>query len=172
LADLDSKYRPHLASQLEGGEELRGLCIASQQKGMFKGGAAVLGITDRRLLVQSLSRRGDADGVPLSIAPEEIASAKAGPAGGGWINISTAILDHAAVKLEIHTTGGEKLKLMLMRGEGRILGGLGGGESQRQGLEALAGWFRAIDPHSSGGVEEGQILPLRAHPHGCVDTAQ
>ncbi len=146
MADLDSKYRPPLEAQLEGGEELCGLCIASQQKGMFKGGAVVLGVTDRRLLVQSLSRRGDADGVPLSIAPEEIASAKAGPAGGGWINISTAILDHAAVKLEIRTTGGEKLKLMLMRGEGRILGGLGGGEPQRQGLEALAEWFRTIDP--------------------------
>jgi hypothetical protein len=50
------------------------------------------------------------------------------------------------VRLEIRTTAGEKLKLMLMRGQGKILGGLGGGESQRQGLEALAGWFRAIDP--------------------------
>jgi hypothetical protein len=146
LADLDSKYRPHLASQLEGGEELRGLCIASQQKGMFKGGAVVLGVTDRRLLVQSLSRRGDPDGLPHSITPEQVASAKAGPAGGGWINVDTAILDHAAVRLQIRTTGGEKLKLMLMRGQGKILGGLGGGEQQRHGLEALAGWFRAIDP--------------------------
>jgi hypothetical protein len=145
LADLDSKYRPHLASQLEGGEELRGLCIASQQKGMFKGGAVVLAITDRRLLVQPLSRRGDPDGELLSVSPDQIESAKAGPAGGGWINVDTAILDHAAVRLQIRTTGGEKLKLMLMRGQGKILGGLGGGESQRQGLEALAGWFRAID---------------------------
>jgi hypothetical protein len=35
-------------------------------------------------------------------------------------------MDHAAVRLEIRTTGGERLKLMLMRGEGKILGGLGG----------------------------------------------
>jgi hypothetical protein len=145
VADLDSKYRPHLESQLEGGEELRGLCIASQQRGPFKGGAAVLGATDRRLLVQPLDRRGEPDGSPRSIALEQVASAKAGPAGGGWINVDTAILDHAAVRLQIRTTDGEKLKLMLMRGEGKTLGGLGGGESQRRGLEALAEWFRAID---------------------------
>jgi hypothetical protein len=145
MADLDSKYRPHLDAQLESGEELRGLCVASQQKGMFKGGAVALGVTDRRLLVQSLDRRGEPDGPPQSIAPEQIASAKAGPAGGEWFNVDMAILDHAAVRLEIRTTDGEKLKLMLMRGEGKLLGGLGGGEAQRQGLEAIAGWFSGIE---------------------------
>jgi hypothetical protein len=143
VADLDSKYRSHLEAQLEPGEELRGLCVASQQKGMFKGGSAVIGTTDRRLLLQSLDRRGNPDGEPQSILPEGIASVKAGPAGGGWINVDTAILDHAAVRLQIQTTDGEKIKLMLMRGEGKLLGGLGGGETQRQGLDALAGWFRA-----------------------------
>jgi hypothetical protein len=146
VADLDSKYRPALEGQLEGGEELRGLCIASQQKSMFKGGAAAIGVTDQRLLIQSLDRRGDPDGPPQSIAPADIASAKAGPAGGGWINVDTAILDHAAVRLQIQTKDGEKLKLMLMRGEGKLLGGLGGGEAQRQGLEALADWFSRLPP--------------------------
>jgi hypothetical protein len=105
----------------------------------------VIGTTDRRLLIQSLDRRGNPEGLPQSIAPEQIASAKAGPAGGGWIDVDAAILDHAAVRLEIRTTDGEKLKLMLMRGEGKILGGLGGGEAQRQGLEAIAGWFSRIE---------------------------
>jgi hypothetical protein len=146
VADLDSKYRPVLQAQLESGEELRGLCVASQQKGMFKGGAAVIGSTDRRLLIQSLDRRGNPDGAPRSITPEQVASAKAGPAGGGWIDVDTAILDHAAVRLQIQTTDGEKLKLMLMRGEGKLLGGLGGGESQRLGLEALAEWFSRLPP--------------------------
>jgi hypothetical protein len=144
MADLDSKYRPGLEAQLESGEELRGLCVASQQKGMFKGGAVAIGVTDGRLLVQPLDRRGEPDGPAQSIAPGQIASAKAGPAGGGWINVDAAILDHAAVRLRIETTGGEKLKLMLMRGEGKLLGKLGGGEGQRQGLEALAEWFRSI----------------------------
>jgi len=145
MADLDSKYRPALADQLEAGEELRGLCVASQQKSMFKGGAVAIGITDRRLLVQPLDRRGDPDGNAESIAPDEVASAKAGGAGGGWWSVTTGILDHAAVRLEIKKTDGEKLKVMLMRGEGKLLGKLGGGEAQRQGLDALADWFRSID---------------------------
>jgi hypothetical protein len=145
VPDLDSKYRPHIQSLLEGGEELRGICVASQQKSMFKGGAVAIGISDRRLLIQSLDRRGDPDGPAESIAPEQVASAKAGGAGGGWWSVTTGILDHAAVRLEIKRTDGEKLKVMLMRGEGKLLGKLGGGEPQRLGLEALAEWFRAIE---------------------------
>jgi len=146
VADLGSKYLLGLEARLESGEELRGVCIASQQKGLFRGGAVALGITDRRLLVQPLDRRGEPDGEPLPLLPEQIASAKAGPAGGGWVNVDTAILDHAAVRLRIRTTDGDQLKLMLMRGEGRMLGKLGGGEAQRQGLDALAGWFSRLPP--------------------------
>jgi hypothetical protein len=145
VADLDSKYRPVLTELLDDGEELRGLCAASQQKSMFKGGAVAIGVTDRRLLIQPLDRRGDPDGPVESITPEQVASAKAGGAGGGWWSVTTGILDHAAVRLEIRTTDGEKLKLMMMRGEGKLLGGLGGGEPQRLGLEALAEWFRQIE---------------------------
>ena len=146
MADLDAKYRPHLEGMLDAGEELRGICVASQQKGMFKGGAVALGTTDRRMIVQPLNRRGDSDGEALSITPDQVASAKAGGAGGGWYTVTTGILDHAAVKLEIRTKDGEKLKLMLMRGEGALLGKLGGGEPQRLGLEALAEWFRSAAP--------------------------
>jgi hypothetical protein len=145
VADLDSKYRPVLTEQLNDGEELRGVCVASRQKSMFVGGAVAIGVTDRRLLVQPLDRRGDADGSVQSISPEQVASAKAGGAGGGWWSVTTGILDHAAVRLEIKTTDGEKLKVMLMRGEGKLLGKLGGGEAQRTGLDALAEWFRAIE---------------------------
>jgi hypothetical protein len=113
---------------------------------MFKGGAVAIGVTDQRLLVQPLDRRGDPDGTTESITPDQVASAKAGGAGGGWWSVTTGILDHAAVRLEIKTTGGEKLKLMLMRGEGKLLGKLGGGEAQRGGLEALADWFSRLPP--------------------------
>ncbi len=130
MADVDSKYGSHFESQLEKGEVLRGICVASQQKGMFKGGAVAIGATDRRLLVQPLNRRGNPDGPLDPIPADRIASVKAGGAGGGWWNVSTAILDHAAVKLEIETTDGEKLKLMVMR----------------KGAEPLAEWFRANEP--------------------------
>jgi hypothetical protein len=142
---VDSKYRPGLEAQLDSGEELRGLCIGAQQKGLFRGGAAVIGVTDRRLLLQPIDRRGNVEGTAQSILPEQVASAKAGGAGGGWYTVTTGILDHAAVQVEIKTTKGEKLKLTLMRGKGRMLGGIGGGERQRQGLEALAEWFRRVE---------------------------
>ena len=145
MADLDSKYRPVLTDQLDDAEGLRGVCVASQQKSMFKGGAVAIGVTDRRLLIQPLDRRGEPDGSAQSIVAEQVASAKAGGAGGGWWSVTTGILDHAAVRLEIKTTDGEKLKVMLMRGEGKLLGKLGGGEPQRLGLDALAEWFRAVE---------------------------
>jgi hypothetical protein len=144
VADLESRFRPGLEARLESGEELRGVCVASQQKSMFRGGAAVIGVTDRRLLIQSLDRRGDPVGEPLALTAERIDGVKAGGAGGGWFSPGNIVLDETADRIEIRTTDGEKVKLMLMRGEGKLLGKLGGGESQRQGLEALAEWFRDL----------------------------
>lgn len=145
MADLDSKYRPHLEAPLGAGEELIGICVASQQRGLFAGGAVAIGVTDRRLLVRSIDRRGEPDGEVRSIATGQVESARAGGAGGEWFNVYAGIMDHAAVALEIRTTDGDKLKLMMMRGEGRLLAKLGGGEAQQRGVEALAEWFRAID---------------------------
>ena len=145
MADLDSKYRPQFEALLEPGEALDGLLIASQQKGMFKGGAAAIGVTDRRLLFSELDRRGHPQGAPRTILPGDLVDADADDAGGGWPTVSSAIMDREAVRLTLKLRDGEKLKLMLMRGEGSVLGRLGGGEVQRQGVEALAGWFRRLD---------------------------
>jgi hypothetical protein len=49
-------------------------------------------------------------------------------------------MEGAAVTLRLRTADGEKLKLMLMRGS-RPFEALSGGETQRQGVEALAAWF-------------------------------
>jgi hypothetical protein len=54
--------------------------------------------------------------------------------------VSAAVMDGVAVTLKLKTTDWEKLNLMLMHGSGP-LGGLGGGESQREGVEALAAWL-------------------------------
>ncbi len=59
---VSEKYADHLASLLEAGEELTGVCAASEQQGMFKGRGVVLAVTDRRLLVVGLDRRGRPDG--------------------------------------------------------------------------------------------------------------
>lgn len=147
--DFDTKHRPHLESLLEPGEDLLGICAASRQQGMFKGGSVALGITDRRLIVQPLSRKGEPEGAPISLPPERIASADAGDAGGGWMTPTAAIADHAAVRLKLRTTDGEKVNLMLMRGEGKLLGKLSGGEGQARGVQALGEWF---DRHAGEGT--------------------
>jgi hypothetical protein len=79
-------------------------------------------------------------GEAISMPPERIADASAEGAGGGWISVGLAIMDSAAVSLKIRTTDGDKLKLTMMRGTG-LFGNLGGGETQRQGVEAVAAWF-------------------------------
>jgi hypothetical protein len=142
VGDFEAKFRPVFEALLEPGETLEGVCACSQQKGLFSGGAVAVGVTPGRLLVQPLDRRGDPEGEPQSIAPADIADAKADGAGGGWAEIGPAILDETAVKLTLKLTDGEKLRLMMMRGEGLLgLGSLGGGESQQQGVQALAAWF-------------------------------
>jgi hypothetical protein len=50
-------------------------------------------------------------------------------------------MDRASVALKLRTSDGEELKLLMMRGEGSALGPLGGGETQRQGVQALGEWF-------------------------------
>jgi hypothetical protein len=141
LADLDSKLRAVIEPLLEPGEEMQGVCVATQAS-LFKGRQVALGITERRLIVQGMSRRFEPDGEPVSLPPERLAAASADGAGGGWMTIGAAIMDGAAITLKLRSSDGEKLKLMLMHGSGP-LGGLGGGEAQRQGVEALGAWFAA-----------------------------
>jgi len=148
--DFETKYRPSLEARLEPGETLEGICACSQQKGLFSGGVAVLGITDRRLILQEIDRRGEPDGEPRILAPADISSAKVEGAGGGWAEIGSAIMDRHAVKLTVKTTAGEKLKLMFMRAEGGgLMATLGGGEAQRRGVEALGRWFARLDATGS-----------------------
>jgi hypothetical protein len=99
-------------------------------------------VTDRRLLVQPLDRRGTPTGAAVSIAPDQVASARAGDAVSG---LNTAIVGSGAAALTLRTTNGDKLKLTMMRGTG-VLAGMGGGEPQRRGVEALAEWLGRLDP--------------------------
>jgi hypothetical protein len=142
--ELESRLRAVLEPQLEQGEELRGACVATQQS-TFKGRMVGIGVTGGRLLVQPLNRKFEASEEAISLRPEQIAEVDASGAGGGWPTVSAAVMDGTAVTLRLKTTDGEKLKLMLMRGTG-ALGKLGGGKSQRQGIEALATWFAANAP--------------------------
>jgi hypothetical protein len=139
VVDLDAQLRPVAEARLTQGEELRGVCVATQV-GMLKGRQVLLGVTDRRLVVQGMNRKFEPVGEAISLPPERIADASAEGAGGGWMSVGLAIMDSAAVTLKIRTTDGERLKLTMMRGTG-LFGSVGGGETQRQGVEAVAAWF-------------------------------
>jgi hypothetical protein len=139
VADLGSRLEPVIEALLEPGEELRGTCVASEV-GMLRGRQVAIGVTDRRLLVQGMDRKFSPKGEPISLPPERIADASAEGASGGWVTLGSAFMDRAAVTLRLRTVDGQKLKLMLMRAEGPLKG-LGGGETQRRGVEALGSWF-------------------------------
>ncbi len=145
MSKFHELVRPHLESLLEPGEELRGF-VAANQQGLFKGRMVALASTDRRLIVLPLDRHIEPKGEAISLPPERVADAKAGGVSGGWWTETSAIMDRAAARLEIKTTDGEKLKLMMMRGTGPgPLDELGGGEDQQDGMRALAVWFSELE---------------------------
>jgi hypothetical protein len=143
MADLDSTLRSPLERLLEGGEQLHGVCVATQQSA-FSGHSTAVGVTDDRLLLQPLDRRLQPKGEPLVVRPEDIAAVSAGGAGGGWLNVGSALMDNVAVTLKLRTVDGKKVKLTMMHGSGP-LGGLGGGETQRAGVQALGEWFKRAE---------------------------
>jgi hypothetical protein len=138
--DFAQIVRPAIETQLQPGEILQGLIAATHQK-TFSGSLYAIAVTDRRLLLQPLDRRAQTKGDSRSIAPGELVSADIDGAGSGWWTAPSAILDMSAIALTVRTVDGEKVKLMMMNGAG-LLGGLGGGQGQRDGVLALADWLR------------------------------
>ncbi len=140
MSDFAEIYRPLLESALAPGEVLEGIVAANHRKSFFKGGALAIGVTAGRLLFQPVTRRGAPDGPVQPITRDQVAKVKLGGAGGSWPTATAAIADHSALSLDLRTTEGTRWKLMLMHGEG-IFGGLGGGQLQREGVQALGRWL-------------------------------
>lgn len=138
--DFVATVRPHLDALLESGETLLGVVAATVQR-TFSGQLLAVGVTDRRLLVQPVDRRLQPKGEARTIAPGDLVSADLAGAGGGWWTAPAAILSASASALTLHTADGEKTKLLMMKGTG-LLGGLGGGDTQRDGVMALGDWMR------------------------------
>lgn len=148
MADLASELQPFAETLIDPDETLLGACVASQQS-RLKGFMVAVAVTEDRLIIQRLRQSGtfEADGAPLALTPADIESARAG-AGGGWgASPTAAIMDRASVQMKLRTTAGEKLKLMMMSGEGALFGELGGGEIQRRGVQAIGEWF---ERHAQG----------------------
>lgn len=129
-------------SLLEPGEELRGVLVASLVK-TFGGGSRAVLVTDRRLLIVPVDRKWQQTGEPLALSASDLASASVDGLSGGWWNTAIALLDDAGFTLRLKTVRGDKLKLMFMGGGSGLLGSAGGGETQANGVKALAAWFAA-----------------------------
>ena len=141
MSKFDRLARPHIEALLEPEEELRGVLAATKQSA-FRGRLLAVGVTDRRLILQALDRRIQPKDPPVSLECDDIAEAKVQGVSGGWWTPTSAIMDRAASRVDLRTAEGEKLKLMMMGGEGPgPLAGLGGGEEQRAGVEELCRWL-------------------------------
>lgn len=139
--DLALMLEPIGASVLQPGEELRGLCAATEVK-TFSGGTRAVVVTDGRVVVQSVDRLWRAKGRPLSIAPADLASVKVSGLADDWMSGAMSLANDAGYTLRLKLLGGQRLKLVLMAATGKMLGPLSGGECQRAGAEALLAWLR------------------------------
>jgi hypothetical protein len=138
--DFANVLQPLLEAQLEQGEALQGIAAATHQK-TFSGSLYAIGVTDRRLLLQPLDRKLQPKDALVPVAREAAADAELDGAGGDWWTAPSAVLDATAITLKV-TAGGERLKLMMMRGGSSLFGG----ESQAKGVVALAEWLAASRP--------------------------
>ena len=100
-------------------------------------------MTDQRLILQPLDRKIQPKDEAVSILPDELASADADGAGGGWWTATAAIMDNQALTVKLKTNSGGQWKLMMMRGGDGMMGKLGGGEQQEQAITKLAEWIGA-----------------------------
>ena len=141
MSKFDQRARPHLEALLEPGEELRGVLAATRQSA-FRGQLLAIAVTDRRLILQSLDRRIGPKDPPVVLGPDDVAEAKVQGVSGGWWTPTSEIMDRAASRVDLRSAGGQKLKLMMMRGDAPgPLAGLGGGEEQLTGVEELCRWL-------------------------------
>ncbi|MBJ7354129.1 MAG: hypothetical protein JHC98_04830 [Thermoleophilaceae bacterium] len=136
---LAEKLEPLGQSLLPPGEELLGALAATEVKA-FGGGVRAVFVTPLRVIIQPVDRRWNAKGEPISIRPEDIESFRVSGLGDDWITAISVVAD-SGFELRLKLISGQKIKLMAMSGEGRLLGPLGGGQAQQTGAEALLTWL-------------------------------
>jgi len=116
-SEFEQKLESHIEGLLTPGEKLLGVTAASQQKGIFSGGVVTLAVTDRRLIIQPLDRKGrEVKGEASSLTRDEISKVKLRRAGGAWDSPTDVIMSHVAITVKLKTAGGEKFQFSLMDG--------------------------------------------------------
>ncbi|MCB0860805.1 MAG: hypothetical protein KDB54_09155 [Solirubrobacterales bacterium] len=135
--DFERIHGDHLRSLMDPGETLYGVAAVNWQRSMFKQTVSALGVTDTRLIIQPLDRKGKMTDEPATfIRKDEIRKGSYGGGGGMGDTPTSWIMDASSIEVKLKTDGGEKYKFLLMTGEG-MLGGMAGGPAQRNGAEAL-----------------------------------
>jgi hypothetical protein len=142
MADIKEKLWPAIEPLLEEGETLEGMCVGSQS-GFMSSKFVVIGITPARLIVQETDRKQNPKGEPTIVAAGELAGSKKG--GFGYGDVQSSIMNATSIRLTVKTASGQKLKLAMAKGGG-ILGGLAGGATQQEGVQALQAWLERNAP--------------------------
>lgn len=137
MADIKEKLWPALEPLLEEGETLEGMVVGSRS-GFMSSKFVVIGVTPTRLIVQETDRKQNPKGEPTIVAAGQLAGSKKG--GFGMGDVSDSIMNATSIKLTVKTAAGEKIKLMMAKGGGP-LGGLMGGATQKEGVQALQAWL-------------------------------
>lgn len=140
---LAEMLEPLGQSLLPPGEELLGAIAATEVK-TFGGGVRAVFVTQLRVIIQPVDRKWNAKGDALSIRPEDVEDFRVSGLGDDWITAITVVASEG-FELRLKLVSGQKIKLMAMSGDGRLLGGLGGGQTQQTGSEALLDWLSKLD---------------------------
>lgn len=116
MSEFQTRVAAHLRMLLEPGEELYGIAAANQAA-LLKGRLVALAATDRRLIVLPVDGHSEPNGVPTFITRARLLEASFGD----------------GVTLKLLFSNRDRLKLTMLSD--------GGGEAQREGVEAIADWL-------------------------------
>ena len=134
-----------MQSQLVPGEVMHGMIVANQQK-TFSMTLYLVATTDRRIIMQPVNRKWQADGAPLSFRPNDISNTSV----WGWAHDAASRKEKVATFL---TTSGDRIKFeaggvkwKLMTLGGNMLENVLATDSQLDGLNAFVNFLAAADP--------------------------
>jgi hypothetical protein len=133
MADLAQKLEPVAHALLNPGEDLAGCCVATWQR-TLSGRMVAIAVTPGRIVVQPLDRRFSPAGDPISLPPESIARSSVQQGVGGSVTIPSIIMDAVSITVDLTSTDGTRLRLLLMGS---------GGQVQHDGIVALLAF---LDP--------------------------
>jgi hypothetical protein len=134
MADLALRLEPVARALLESDETLVGCCVATWQR-TFTGGLVAIAVSPSRIVVQRVDRRFAPAEAPVSIPPERLARATVSSGVGGSVSIPSILMEAVSITVDLTTTDGIRLRLMLMGS---------GGQIQHDGIHALLAYLEPI----------------------------